>query len=251
MKTAILITARLKSTRLPKKAIKPIEGKPMIRHQIDRLRLAERPEQIIMCTSPVDEDDPLERIAEDEGISCYRGDPEDVLLRLANAAQKFNVDIVVNATADNPLTDPKYIDKLVQFHRYGKYDYSEIKGLPHGAHSYAFSRAAAERAIEIKTKRDTEVWGGYFTETGVFKTGQLEVENKVLRRPELRLTVDTSEDFELVKKIFGSLYEEERVFSLNEVIQLLNQKSYLTSVNEKVTQKEPEPIEVEEPIELS
>lgn len=244
MKTAILITARLKSTRLPKKAIKPIAGKPMIRHQIDRLRLAECPEQIIMCTSPVDEDDPLERIAKDEGISCYRGDPEDVLLRLTNAAQKFNVDIVVNATADNPLTDPEYIDKLVQFHRDGKYDFSEIKGLPHGAHSYAFSRAAAEKAIEIKAKRDTEVWGGYFTETGVFKAGKLEVENEELRRPEFRITVDTPEDFELMEEIFDHLYEEGEIFSLDRVVRLLDRKRKLISINEHITQKEPELIEI-------
>ena len=141
----------------PKKAIKPIVGKPMIRHQIERLRLAERPEQIVMCTSPVAEDDPLEEIAQDEGIKCYRGDPEDVLLRLTNAAKKFDVDTVVSCTADNPLTDPVYIDKLADFHTEGGYDYSKIEGLPFGTFSYAVSRSAMEEACEIKADHDTEV----------------------------------------------------------------------------------------------
>ncbi len=246
MKAAILITARLKSTRLPKKAIKPIEGKPMIRHQIDRLRLAECPEQIIMCTSTVEEDDPLERIATDEAIGCYRGDPEDVLLRLTNAAKEFNVDTVISCTADNPLTDPEYIDKLVQFHHEGEYDYSQIEGLPFGTFSYTVSRPAMNRACEIKAKRDTEVWGGYFTELDRFRVGTLQVDDKDVRSPDLRLTVDTPEDFELMKEVFNALYEETSVFLLKEVVDLLSRRPSLRELNAGVQQKEGAPIGVHE-----
>lgn len=245
MKTAILITARLKSTRLPKKAIKPIEGKPMIRHQIDRLRIAERPEQIIMCTSPVDEDDPLERIAEDEDIECYRGDPEDVLLRLTNAAQEYDVDTVISCTADNPLTDPEYIDRLFQFHNEGGYDYSKIEGLPFGTFSYAVSRPAMERACEIKSKRDTEVWGGYFTETGLFQVGILEVEDDGVRRPGLRLTVDTPQDFALMEKIFEELGGAETVFPLRKIVELLDERPELRTLNQDIEQKPAPPIKIQ------
>lgn len=246
MNTAILITARLKSTRLPKKAIKLIEGKPMIRHQIDRLRLAERPEQIIMCTSPVEEDDPLERIANDEGIRCYRGDPEDVLLRLTNAAKEFGVDTVISCTADNPLTDPNYIDKLVECHHEGGYDYSQIEGLPWGTFSYAVSRPAMERACKIKAKRDTEVWGGYFTETESFNVGVFRVTEEELRRPNLRLTVDTPEDFELMSRIFSELHNENNIFPLKDVIKMINENPSLIDINKEVNQKDPEPIHVKD-----
>jgi spore coat polysaccharide biosynthesis protein SpsF len=246
MKTAIFITARLKSTRLPKKAIKPIEGKPMIRHLIDRLRLAERPEQIVMCTSPVAEDDPLEDIARDEDIDCYRGEPEDVLLRLTNAAQQFDVDTVISCTADNPLTDPIYIDRLIKFHQDGEYDYSKIEGLPFGTFSYAVSRPAMEEACRIKAKRDTEVWGGYFTETDRFRVGTLQVEEEDVQRPDLRLTVDTPEDFELMKKIFDSLHEKDSVFSLKDVVNLFREKPDLKEINRSVQQKEGDPIQIRE-----
>ena len=82
MKSAVLITARLKSKRLPKKIIKPIYGKPMIKHMLDRLKLAKNSNKIIICTSTVTQDDPLEKIANQENVICYRGDPEDVLLDL-------------------------------------------------------------------------------------------------------------------------------------------------------------------------
>lgn len=116
MKTAILITARLKSTRLKEKALKPIMGRPMLSHMIERLRLADRPEQIIICTSTVAQDDRLCELAEEEGVKHFRGDPDDVLQRMLDAADNFQVDTIVNCTADNPFVDPIYIDKLVDFH---------------------------------------------------------------------------------------------------------------------------------------
>ena len=79
MNSAILITARLKSERLPMKVIKPISGVPMIIHMLDRLKLAKTPAKIIICTSTLEQDDPLEQIANEQGVECYRGDPDDVI----------------------------------------------------------------------------------------------------------------------------------------------------------------------------
>ncbi len=139
MKAAILITARLKSTRLPYKVIKPIHGQPMIKHMLDRLKLAKVPEKIIICTSPVAQDDHLEEIAIQEGVECFRGDPEDVLLRLSDAAEAFGVETVLNCTADNPFVDPVYLDQLYEFHMDQGNEFSKINGLPFGVFSYAIS----------------------------------------------------------------------------------------------------------------
>ncbi|OGX04561.1 MAG: hypothetical protein A3G87_05935, partial [Omnitrophica bacterium RIFCSPLOWO2_12_FULL_50_11] len=83
---AILINGRLKSTRLPMKAIRPISGRPMIAHLFDRLRLAKRPQKMILCTSWLPQDDPLEEIAAQSSVDCFRGHPDDVLQRLTDAA---------------------------------------------------------------------------------------------------------------------------------------------------------------------
>ena len=56
MNAAILITARLKSQRLPRKVLKPLCGKPMIEHMVERLRFADFTDRIILCTSPLEED---------------------------------------------------------------------------------------------------------------------------------------------------------------------------------------------------
>jgi len=158
--TAILITARLKSTRLPMKVIKPILGRPMICHTLARLKLAQCPQKIIICTSTLAQDDPLEEIAAQESVYCFRGYPDDVLLRLSHAADQFGVDTVINCTADNPFVDPVYIDRLVDFHIEQGNDYSDVEELPFGTFSWALSYPAMVRACQIKAETDTEVWGG-------------------------------------------------------------------------------------------
>ena len=242
MKSAILITARLKSTRLPKKIIKNIQGKPMIKHMIDRLKLAKIPKNIIICTSTIDQDDELEKIAHEENILCFRGSPEDVLLRLTNAARKFKIETVINCTADNPFVDPFYIDKLYNYHIKEKNDFTKIEGLPWGVFSYAISLDALEKACSIKEEKDTEVWHGYFTETNKFKWGVLEVSNPSHHWPELRLTVDLPEDFKMINTIFNELYDGHNIFPLKSILDLCRNKPDIQKINSEIKQKVAIPI---------
>ncbi|MBU2490707.1 MAG: NTP transferase domain-containing protein [Proteobacteria bacterium] len=244
MDCAILITARLKSRRLPKKALLPIQGRSMLGHMVDRLRLAKHPGAIILCTSPLPEDDPLAAFAEAEGILSYRGHPDDVLERLTSAAQKFDVGTVISCTADNPFVDPEYIDFLVDFHWANRHDFTRVEGLPWGVFAYAIERAAMERAITIKDEVDTEVWGGYFTQTGLFSVGVMEVADGAVRRPEYRLTVDEPADFELVTQIFDALLEPGKVFPLADIVRLLDENPELAAVNAEVAQAPGKPIRV-------
>lgn len=244
MKAGILITARLKSSRLPKKVIRQIMGKPMIVHMIDRLKLSKKPEMIVLNTSTNPQDDLLESIARREKIRCFRGHEKDVLLRIYDAAKFYSLDTVISCTADNPFVDPEYIDKLLDYHISQNNDYTNIKGLPLGVFTYAINTAAIERVFKIKDATDTEVWGPYFTETGLFKTGCLEVDDSFLYRPQLRLTVDYQEDFDLVTKIFEGLYDKNSVFSLREILQYLDNHPDLLRINMHIVQRTPPTIKL-------
>lgn len=237
MSTLILITARLKSTRLPLKAVKLIKGRPMICHLIERLKKAEKADGIVLCTSPIAQDDPLVDIAFQEKIDCFRGHPDDVLLRLSMAAEKFGGQTLINCTADNPFVDPVYIDKLIEYHLLNKNDFSDTSGLPFGTFSYAVSYPAMVKACKIKKETDTEVWGGYFTQTGIFKCGTLKAQDESVKRPNLRLTVDTPEDFELISLIFNSLYKDGKIFSLQEIVKFCDENPVLMEINQNVVQK--------------
>jgi spore coat polysaccharide biosynthesis protein SpsF len=237
MNAAILITARLKSTRLPKKVIKPIAGRPMICHMIDRLKLAEIPRQIILCTSTLPEDDELTRIAGAESILCFRGDPDDVLARLTAAARQFGVETVFSCTADNPFVDSVHLDKLLEYHVAKGYDYTRSEGLPLGAYGYALSLPAMQRACDLKVEKDTEIWGPLFAESGKFACGILKITDPEFCWPDLRLTVDTPEDFELVTRIFAELYEPGRVFSLASILELCRKDASLPAINAGIKQQ--------------
>ena len=191
----------------------------------------------VICTSTLGQDDRLVEIAAQEGAYCFRGHPDDVLLRLTNAAEQFEIDTVLSCTADNPFVDPIYIDRLVEFHGRHHYDYSKIEGLPWGTFSYAVSYPAMVRACEIKAEMDTEVWGGYFTETGEFSCGVMQVEAPEVRWPDLRLTVDTPEDFEFVSRIFYELYIPGEVFPLSELVVLCRRHPDLVAINGHIKQK--------------
>jgi spore coat polysaccharide biosynthesis protein SpsF len=245
MNTAILITARLKSTRLPQKAIKPIHGRSLIRRQIDRLKLANRPDRIILCTSPLPQDDPLVNIAIEEGIDSFRGDPMDVLARLTAATEQFKLDVVVNVTADNPLIDPSYLDRLLDFLIVNKYEFACSEGLPLGTFGWALSCPAMRRACDIKAEVDTEVWGPYFTQTGLFHWGILLADASDFW-PELRLTIDTPEDFSLVSRIYEELSSDGAPFTLRDIIHLCRQKPEWVAINANIKQKKPTPIKLKQ-----
>lgn len=244
MNAAILITARLKSTRLPLKVIKPLKGRPMICHMLDRLKLARRPKKIILCTSTVEQDDELERIAKQESIHCYRGEPEDVLVRLTSAAQQFDVETVLSCTADNPFVDPEFIDSLLDHHYEQRHDYTKCEGLPLGAAGYAVSQDAMKRACDLKAETNTEIWGPLFTENGEFSCGVLKVRDPAVSWPDLRLTVDTPEDFSLITAIFDELYQPGQVFPLSEIVALCRRRPDLVALNAGVQQRAPTPIKI-------
>ena len=114
MKVGYLITGRLKSTRLVEKLLLEIKGKSVISHMIDRIKLAKNVDEIIICTSSNKLDAPLGEIAIENSVQCYFGDPDDVLVRLLGAVDKFGLDYILNITADCPFVDPEYADKIVE-----------------------------------------------------------------------------------------------------------------------------------------
>ncbi len=242
MRVATFITARLKSTRLPRKVLKPILGEPMLVHMIRRLRLAKRPERIVLCTSTIAEDDPLEAVAREEGIEVFRGDPDDVLARLLAAAEAFDVDLVASCTADCPFVDPPHLDRLIDLMAERRADYVKIDGLPFGTFCYGLRRTALAEACALKATRETEVWGGYFTETERFRCETLAVAEARLRRPELRLTVDEAPDFEVVRRVIEALHRPGRVFGLDEIVAWLDAHPEVAALNAAVQQKPAPPI---------
>jgi len=232
MKVGFLITGRLKSTRLPKKLLIKIKGKSILSHMLDRLKLAKNIDEIIICTSNEDQDRPLGDLAKENKVKCFFGDPDDVLKRLLGAAEEFELDYILNITADCPFVDPFYADKIVD--EYMKTDADLIRqfDLPHGAFSYGIKVEALKKVVAIKDSSDTEVWGRYFTDTGLFNVIDLDVVNEKHMKPGLRMTLDYPQDLDFFNAVFNELYKEGEVFTLSQILDLLEKNPEIIKLNE-------------------
>jgi len=235
MRTAVMIIVRMKSQRLPEKAVKIISGKTMIEHLIERMKSAKLPDEIIVCTSTNKQDDILEKLAEKSGVKCVRGSEDDVLKRMLSAAKKYNIDFIVNTTGDNPLTNEEYVDKTIEEFEKSNADYITSLKLPLGTFCYGIKVNALEKVVELKKENDTEIWGSYF-KTRMFKHVELEVPEE-LNHPEMRLTVDTEEDFKLIKNIFSHFYTKDKNFRLNDLIKYLKDNPHILKINKNIVQR--------------
>jgi spore coat polysaccharide biosynthesis protein SpsF len=231
LKTGFLITARLKSTRLPLKLLQPVENRPIFSHMLDRLKLANRVDQIIVCTSTNPQDDPLIELAEAEGVAWFRGDEDDVVKRLSDAATAFNLDYILSITADCPFSDPGYADRIVEAYLETNADLIRALTLPHGAFSYGVKPEAFRKIVEIKDQTNTEVWGRYFTDTDLFQVYDLAIENGLHRQPGLRMTLDYPADLEFFKAVFAHLYRPGKVFTLDEILNFLRDHPEVVAIN--------------------
>jgi len=229
-KIGYLITARLKSTRLPQKLLKSINGKPLIEIMVDQIRQIPSAEKIIVCTSTNPEDDRLASFCSEAGILCHRGSEEDVLARLEEAATQHHLDGVLNCTADCPLIDPDYAEAVAQRLILGQADLIRCFDLPHGAFTYGIRTSALRKAVDIKASPNTEAWGPYFTDTIHFNIEDIPITNSH-QRPEIRLTVDYAEDFELVSAVIKGTKRKEGAYRIGDVIAFLDSNQKLMQLN--------------------
>jgi spore coat polysaccharide biosynthesis protein SpsF len=197
MTIGIIIQARMGSSRLPGKVLRPIAGRPLLAHVLDRLQLLEHPAATVVATSTLEKDDAIAAWCEARGTACFRGDELDVLDRYLRCAEAFGFSDVVRLTADNPFTDIDELDRLIALHRNGGFDYTHSFGMmPLGVGAEIFTAGALTRShAEGKAPNHREHVNEYIQEHPErFRIGQLQVAAAKLF-PALRLTVDTEEDW--------------------------------------------------------
>lgn len=236
MKYVITITVRMKSTRLPNKVLLKIKGKRYIDHMIDRLKLSKKSSEIVLCTSPLKEDDVLVDIAKENNIKYYRGHPDDVMLRIYEGAKKYGGEVILSTTGDNAFTDPVIMDEMVNFFEENEADFVFCRDLPIGIQTYVIRMNILKDAIQRKRTDNTEIWGGYLNRPELYRVFLYKINDPLLNHPEWRLTLDYKEDFELFKRIFEELYEEDKIFSFKQIMTLLNENQDIIEINAKKKQ---------------
>lgn len=218
-----ILQARMSSTRLPGKVLKPLVGRPMIERQIERLRRCVTLQRIIVATSTEPSDDPLADHLTGLGVDLFRGSLTDVLDRYLGAARAFDVTgQVVRLTADCPLADPQVIDDCVRLHADLGVDYvsnGRQRTYPHGLDVEAFDMAAlVASAAETRDPYDREhVTPFIYRHPQRFSVAALTQETD---ESHLRWTVDTPDDYAFVERVYAALYPENPAFTSDDVRRL-------------------------------
>ncbi len=229
MKIGFLITARLKSSRLPYKLLLGLNGKTMVERVIDRAKQVIPSENVILCTSTFYQDNPLEVIAKKAGIQCFRGSEGDVLTRLKDAAETHSLDYVINITGENPLFSIDMAHQLKTELIENQADFAYIEGLPIGCAVYGLKTRALKVVCQIKEEIDTEIWGHLINQPDVFNVLRVETPEH-LKLENIRITSDYPEDFELISQLFHR-FDKIEIPSYADVRKLLLQETALLDIN--------------------
>ena len=242
-KTIGLIAVRMKSSRLKKKALLDLGGKPLIVRLYDRVRQSKRMDDVVLCTSDDSQDNPLETIAVENNIPFIRGDKDDVLKRFLNCLGTHPAKNIVRITGDNPLCDPEVIDLLIESHEKKNADYSRMDGVPMGVTAEVISVNALKYIYKMaEDTKSSEYMTWYFTKNDAFQLNVLQAPQE-LNRPALRLTVDYQEDIELLLKIYEKFNFDNSPPALNEIIDFLDANPELAKTNLNV-KEQPVPPEI-------
>ena len=198
--------------------------------------------EIIIATTTDENDKKIINIAEKEKVIWFKGSKEDVLERYYLAAKENNLDIVVRITSDCPCIDPDIIDMIVENHLDVKADYTSnslVKTFPRGLdveviNFETLQKAYFEASDEFEKEHVTPYI--YKTKPELFKINVINAKNE-LKAPDIRITLDTEEDYALLCAVFDYLYHKNVFFNSNDIIDLFNQKPWLKIINKKIVQK--------------
>lgn len=237
-----IIQARMGSSRLPGKVLKDIGGVPMLQRVVVRARRAQSLGRVVVATTTDTSDDPLATFCRCQGFPLFRGDPYDVLDRYYQAASAFGAEVVVRLTGDCPVIDPREIDRTVAAFLAAKVDFAANRlpppwhrTTPIGMDTEVVTFTALARAWrEAKTKYAREhVMPYLYEEPGRFNTLLVDHDPDW---GDLRLTVDTPEDLELIRQVYAYFGNSDE-FNLAEMAALLSSQPELRQLNAAVPHK--------------
>jgi spore coat polysaccharide biosynthesis protein SpsF len=268
MKCVILVQARMNSSRLPGKVLKPIGGKPLLAYVLERLQRVENADGLLVATSTLAADDDIAAFCNDFGVDYYRGSETDVLDRYYQAARSVQAERIVRITSDCPLIDADVVSEIID-----AFDAAQGAGIASGLNQQTPNEARSTEPTRIDYLSNTldrtfprgldvEVFSFEALEIA-WKEAQdtterehvtpflyrhpdrfrLQQYRQAINRSHLRWTVDTPEDFELVALILGELTCHTQEFGQAAILRLLDKHPNWSAINAHIEQK---PLEMKE-----
>lgn len=228
-----ILQARMSSSRLPGKVMKPILGKPMLLRQIERIKKSNFIDNLIVATTIEVEDAKIAFMCKENNILCYRGSLENVLDRFYKISIKYQPDNIIRLTGDCPLIDPDIIDKVIECHLNNGNDYTSNSippTFPDGLDTEVFTVNTLKKIYNEANRPSLKEHVTLYVNENpdLFKIEN--VANSV-NLSSHRWTVDEQEDYELVSRIYESLYPKNPNFNMHDILCFLEKHKELQKVN--------------------
>ncbi len=242
IRTLAVIIARLTSSRLPKKQLKEIAGKPLIYRTLERIKKVSEIDKIILATGPEEENKELADYLKQFGVETFfHNDVNNVTGRIAAAAVYYNAEFVLTVSGDCPLADPEFMEAGLSLLMQGKCDYvkpdiENYKSLHEGIEFFTADLWKKISELSVSPVH-REHPGSILKEIpGMFIKAVI-IPDPAFRRKDFRISVDTAADLEFMNRVFIELGGKDRYISLKEVTELIDRKPELKEINAHVHQK--------------
>jgi spore coat polysaccharide biosynthesis protein SpsF len=235
LKTCGIIIARQGSKRLPGKALKLIDNKPVLKLICERLESIAEIDEICIATSDLLIDKPIINFAKDNNINYFAGDAEDVLKRLYDAATFLKADFIYEVGGDCPFVDKETFLKGYNLLKKKKLDFVHNFApmtYPDGLDCPIITYNCLKK-VHLNSRLSSHRFHPFsyiFTYKDDFKVMSFTYHEDLSN---FRLTLDYEEDFKLIKIIFESLYKSNKNFTLKDIIIFLRNNKSLLDLNNK------------------
>jgi glutamate-1-semialdehyde 2,1-aminomutase len=212
MKVVAIVQARMGSSRLPGKVMKPMGDNVVLEFLLKRLARAATLDEVIVATTELADDNQIVDLVGNDTVKVYRGPETDVLQRYKNAADESKADVIVRVTGDCPFVDPELVDDCVNRLIDRDLDYisncnNALNPLPDGFDVEVFTSSSFVLIdkLSITEAYREHVTFGYF-KTGLFTTETINYEHSYSH---LRLTLDYEEDYKVISRIADEMGAED------------------------------------------
>ena len=204
--TGVFLQVRIDSIRLSEKALLPLEDYTVIEQAMRGLKVVNA-DVFALLTEPSSTSQ-LTPLAKKWGYEVFAGDADDVLKRYADAVRHFSVTTVMRATGDNPLVSGLLANQILEHHKLKNADYSHFTGLPLGT---GVGVANAEALLTAHSLAKDPYEREHVTPYLFFRDDQFKINNVPAPAeyycPNDRVTMDTEEDYTIIKRIYRQLYQ--------------------------------------------
>ncbi|HHY74150.1 MAG TPA: NTP transferase domain-containing protein [Bacillus bacterium] len=238
MKTIIIIQARMGSTRLPGKILKPLGDSVVLDYVVSRCKQVKNVDKVIVATSTLPQDDAVEQWCLKNNVDCFRGSEEDVLARYYECAVQIQPDYVIRVTADCPFVDYELANDVIAEMEKNPADIMLLNGnLPRGLAVEMVSFSSLEYIYnsghESRHREHVTYYAYEYLQLFQVTTVTVPVEKQ---HPELRITLDTEEDYQLCQAV-ANHFQGDKLVSSQTVVNFLVERPKVAKLNAHIEQK--------------